>query len=123
MLQRTFPYKDATITIHRARNADELDAELITSILMEGAATEQRQWVTRWHRARRYADMLVSIDAVDGDAGVLIPPPTARVDALRAGFEAWLNEDGLYNAWKAAYALVNAPIGDIDTSPVADPKD
>lgn len=122
-MRRSFDYQGATITIHRARNADELDAELITSILMEGTDAEQRAWMQRWHRARRYADMLVSVDAVDGDPGVLIPEATAPVDALRAGFEAWLNEGGLYAAWKAAYAVVNAPVGDVDTSPVADPKD
>lgn len=61
--------------------------------------------------------------AVDGDPGVLIPGTEAPVDALRTGFEAWLNEGGLYAAWKAAYAVVNAPVGDVDTSPVADPKD
>ena len=123
-MQRTFQYQNATITIHRARNADELDAELLTSILMDGAATDgQRAFMTRWHRARRYAEMLVSIDAVDGDPGVLIPGTEAPVDALRTGFEAWLNEGGLYAAWKAANALVNAPVGDVDTSPVADPKD
>lgn len=122
-MQRTFTYGSATITIHRARNADELDAELITSILMEGSGDEgQRRFMTRWHRAHRYADMLVSIDAVEGDAGVPIPAPDAPVDALRAGFEAWLNEAGLYAAWKAAYAQVNAPVGDVDVSPAADPK-
>lgn len=123
-MQRQFQYRDATITIHRQRNADELDAELITSILMEGAGTDgQRAFMTRWHRARRYAELLVSVDAVDGDPGVLIPGADAPVDALRTGFEAWLNESGLYAAWKAAYAQVNAPVGDVDTSPVADPKE
>jgi hypothetical protein len=118
-MQRKFVYGQATITIHRTRNADELDAELITSMLMD----EGERPVRDWHRTRRYADLLVSIDAVDGDPGVLIPPPDAPVDALRVGYEAWLNEAGLYRAWKAAYAVVNAPIGDVDSSPVADPKD
>ena len=122
-MQRQFQYKDATITIHRTRNADELDAELITSILVDGRGLSGRAFMTRWHRARRYAEMLASIDAVDGDPGVLIPQADAPVDALEKGFEAWLQEDGLYAAWKTANALVNAPVGDVDVSPVADPKD
>jgi hypothetical protein len=117
-MQRQFTYGNATITLHRSRNADELDSELITSILMG----EGERPIRDWHRARRYADMLVSVDAVEGDAGVLIPAADAPADALRAGFEAWLNEAGLYRAWKAAYAQVNAPVGDADTSPAADPK-
>src|SRR5574338_239913 len=118
-MQRRFTYRNATITLHRARNADELDAELITSILMDGA---EASTVREWHRARRYADLLVSIDAVDGEAGLPIPSVEAPADELRAGYTAWLNEQGLYGAWKTAYAAVNAPVGDADTSPAADPK-
>lgn len=118
-MHRKFTYNGATITLHRTRNADELDAELLTSLLMgDGDRT-----VRDWHRARRYADMLVSVDAVDEPLRALLPPVDAPADALRAGFEAWLNEDGLYRAWKTAYAQVNAPVGDQDTSPAADPKD
>lgn len=117
-MKRQFAYRDATITLHRTCNADELDAELIASLLMGDGERAIRDW----HRARRYADMLVSIDSMDGDPGFPLPSVDAPADALRAGFEAWLNEGGLYRAWKAAYALVNAPVGDADTSPVADPK-
>lgn len=121
-MQRTFTYGSATITIHRARNADELDAELITSLLTEGETGDQRAFLYRWHRARRYADMLTSIDTVTGDAGLPIPSLTDTPADLLAGFEAWLSEAGLYAAWKVAYAQVNAPVGDKDVSPVADPK-
>jgi len=122
-MQRQFRYGTATITIHRSRNSDELDAELITSLLMDDANPGgQRTFMTRWHRARRYADMLTSIDTVEGDPGLPIPDATAPVDELRAGFEAWLNEGGLYAAWKAASAVVNAPVGEVDTSPAVDPK-
>jgi len=120
MTTRKFTYAGAVITIHRARNSDELDAELITSILMDGNDTSS---LYNWHRARRYADLLVSIDSVEGDPGVTVPSKDAPVDALRAGYEAWLNEGGLYNAWKIANAQVNAPVADVDTSPAVDPKD
>jgi hypothetical protein len=122
-MQRQFTYKHATITIHRQRNADLLDAELLIGIFMDGADPDNRRaWQRRWHKAAKYADMLVSIDTVNGDPGLPIPSIDAPEDELRAGMEAWLTEDGLYLAWVRAHIAVNAPVGDVDTSPVADPK-
>lgn len=120
-MQREFTYKGATITLHRRRNADLLDAELIVAFLMEGVDTEnKRAWQQAWNRAERYAATLVSIDAVNGDPGFPLPPASAPVEALRAGFAAWLAEDGFYKAWLAALATVNAPLGDADTAPGVD---
>ena len=64
--------------------------------------------------------MLASIDAVHGDPGIPIPAVDAPEADLRAGFEAWLNENGLYYAWMVAYAAVNGLVGDADTAPGVD---
>lgn len=123
-MQRSFRYGSAMFTIHRERIADELDAELIVSILMEGVPVEPRaEWIRQYHRASRYADMLVSIDTVEGDAGLPIPAAIAPAEDIRAGFNAWLNARGLYSAWSTARALANAPTADVDTSPAIDPNE
>lgn len=120
-MRRQFTYKDATITLHRQRNADLLDAELLIGVLMEGVDRDnKRAWQRRWHKAAKYADMLASIDAVEGDAGLPIPSLDAPDAELRAGFEAWLEENGLYYAWVIAHAAVNGPVGDRDTAPSVD---
>ncbi len=120
-MQRRFVYKDATITIHRQTNGDLLDAELLVSVLMDGADRDNRRaWQRQWHKAAKYADMLASIDQVEGDPGLPIPPMDAPESELRAGFEAWLAENGLYYAWVIAHAGVNGPVGDADTAPGVD---
>lgn len=121
MLNHAFTYHSATITLHRQTNGDEIDSELIISILLDGVPTEPRGvWVKAYHRAARYAAFLVSIDKVDGDAGIPIPDASAPSEEVRAGYEAWLNERGLYSAWMAANAKVNGPVGDADTAPGVD---
>jgi hypothetical protein len=121
---REFTYKGATITIHRQRNADLLDAEMLITVLMDGVdRSNSRAWTRQWHKAAKYADMLASIDEVNGDPGLLIPQLDAPESALRAGFEAWLNENGLYYAWTVAHAAINAPISDVDTSPQVSPNE
>ena len=120
---RTFVYKGATIALHRQRNADLLDAELLVAILMDGVPLDNRRaWSRQWHQAAKYADMLTSIETVEGDAGLPIPSIDAPEDELRAGFAAWLAENGLYQAWVVAHNAVNGPVGDVDTSPAADPN-
>lgn len=120
-MHRAFKYGNATITLHRQRNSDLLDAELLIGVLMEGVDREnKRAWQRRWHKAAKFADMLASIDAVDGDPGIAIPSLDAPDDELRAGLEAFLAENGLYYAWVVAHAAVNGPIGDADTAPGVD---
>lgn len=118
-MKRTFSYGKARITIHRATNADELDSELVASILCNALDDQTNR---AYHRARRFADMLVSIDAVEGDAGLVIPAVEATGAELVEGYQAWLADAGLYRAWKTAAAEANGPVGDVDTSPAADPN-
>lgn len=122
-MHRAFTYGHATITLHRQTNADLLDAELLIAILMDGVPLENRRaWSRQWHQSAKYADLLTSIETVEGDAGVPLPSIDAPEDELRAGFKAWLSENGLYQAWVVAHNAVNGPIGDVDTSPAADPN-
>ena len=46
-MQRQFTYRDATITLHRQRNGDLLDAELLVSLLMDGVDRDNRR---AWQR-------------------------------------------------------------------------
>ena len=80
-MQRQFTYRDATITLHRQRNGDLLDAEMLVSLLMDGADRHNRRaWRRQWHKAAKYADMLASIDAaplqpVQQEEKEEVPPP------------------------------------------------
>lgn len=121
MTSRSFTYKQAVITLHRRRTADKLDSELILAQLMSDEDRDNRsRYMRKWHRANTYAVTLASIDAVDGDPGFPIPSPDAPEAELRAGFEAWLADDGFYEAWLVALNAVNAPVGDPDTAPGVD---
>jgi len=120
-MQRSFTYNGATITLHRRRNADQLDAELIVALLTNDVDRNNlRGFTRRWHRAKTFAVMLASIDSVEGDPGFPIPSPDDTEADLRAGFDAWLNENGFYDAWLVALNAVNAPVGDPDTAPGVD---
>lgn len=120
-MQRSFTYKQATITIHRRRTADQLDAQLVIAAITGDTSTfTPRQYMRHWNRAKTYGITLASIDRVEGDAGFPIPAPDATEAELIAGYEAWLNDDGFYDAWLTAMNAVNAPIGDPDTAPGVD---
>lgn len=124
-MQRQFTHHGAVITLRRRTNGDLIDAELITNLLMDGAdPAQKRAWVRRYLQARNYAATLVSITHVEGDPGFVLPSIDAPEEDIRAAFDAWLADDsGFYTVWNSAMLLVNAPPGDIDTSPAADPKE
>lgn len=124
MISRSFTHKGAVVTLHRRTNGDLIDAELIVGLLMDGIDPSQKKaWTRRYLHARNYAATLVSITRVEGEMGFTIPSVEASDDEIKAAFEAWVaDESGFYSAWINAMAAVNAPPGDVDTSPQVSPN-
>lgn len=101
-MNTTFKFNDAVLEIKPLTIGDELDAEILSDILRDGAAWNRFDGYKR----QKFSEFLVSSRVTEGDLGFPLPPIDAPVDELQAAFTAWRNSSGLLAEWRAALQRV-----------------
>lgn len=106
-MERTFTYKNVTITVRRAKVRDRLNRDIILGKLQrEGVGDPLSRYTFATLVSQSTVVGMPWIDAV------------STPEEITATFEAWLNLDGaLYDLWGGEFEIVNLPMNDPDLIP------
>lgn len=119
-METTIAYHDRKITFGTLRMRDELYAEIVEAYI---AKHDDDQTIAGWYARKRYADLLASVRSVEGDALSFLPPRSATEIEVVAAYQAFLDSEDFYDAWKVAMQSVAAPTSaTVETKPSVEKK-
>lgn len=115
-MERTFSYAGRQITIRSPRVRDQLAAQILLDLMRRSDVPT----LYEIYELQQYANFVLSIVRVEGDDLPFIVRPDADIETLRAGLEAWLNDDSepnIWELWRYHMGLARTPANDPDLRP------